>query len=154
MFIDLDSPRVILGETAGQELADFPAGLLRELPVESVFVLDVPGIPCDVHIINRELPEPREAPDAVVFDALELEALRVGAGCDRLWPVDMLEICMAKWGDPGHRLDLDRALSGATGAPPDLARGPSLPELLDRLGARLVATRLQPAPVVALELAA
>jgi len=150
-------PRSAPTRTQRRELSALPARLLAELPAKTRLFLYVPGIPKDIAIATHELPEPRPVMSEVLFDGLELRAIVEAASHDRLWPTDFLELCIRKWNDPEVRVDRQQALQGALG----LSAGDggadaqlSVEDLLQRLGATLIALELDDRSASELDLAA
>jgi hypothetical protein len=135
------------------ELLRLPAGLLRQLPLESKFCGKVRGIKGDVVFCTHPLAEPRPRSLEPTFDGAELQALILGVEADRIGAQDLLRLCQQKRDDAEFRVTAEHTLAGAQ---PDAAVSLSLSQVLRALDVRLTRVALvddEPASV-ALEVAA
>lgn len=116
------------------ELLGFPADLFADLPCETRLHLELADFADEIVFASVEIPTPDTA-GGIAFDGPEIRALVAGVDADRVWPEDFRHWVNEKQASPEHRVTLSEALAGAIRTE---VRAPSLGEVLERLGLRLV----------------
>ncbi len=120
------------------EALSVPARDLAELPLPPSLVLRAAGLERLVRVeLGASAPEPSEG--ELVLDADEWRAIGLGAEADRLWPADLAALLRRKASDPSFRITGEVALAGAQ---PDPAEAWSAAQVLERIGAEVVAVEL------------
>lgn len=138
-------------KSAHDSILLFPARYIRDLPVETRFVLQLDGTKQKVIVSSSEVADPGEA--GVLFDGIELSVLVEGAESGRVWPADVAEWVRRKRVDPRYRVTRDEALGEVASR---RARPLDLGRVLGQLGLTLESVEVGPtAPVpVAVDAAA
>ena len=133
-----------LGRPRDPEVLTLAASLLADLPRPPTLSLHVPGVPGVVYV-DTGAGAAAVAGDAErrAFGAAEWRALVLGVEADRVWPADLQRFARRMESEPHWRLSAEEALAGAQ---PDRSRRWTLGELLERVGAQLVAVEIGDGP--------
>jgi len=122
-----------------EEVLDFRARFLLDLPLSTSLVLRVPGFTEQIIWTTRVLEQPRLPSERIWFDREEVRALISASESERAWPGDLRVWCWMKRENPDFLLNLETAHSGAQ---PTTERNWNVGQILDWLELELVSITL------------